>query len=173
MAFNNYYYPSGNAVPDVLNGYKMPYQQPYQQPMQMPYQNQLAYQPQMPVNQSNNDSDIIWVMGEAAAQSYPVAKNTTITLWDKNNPTIYIKSADINGVPSMRILDFTERQADGENAPKKHECTCANNFINKEEFATFKDEFQALKDDMEDLSYKYEKLSNKLTPKKSKPQEVE
>lgn len=169
MAYNNYYYPNANAVPDVLSGYKMPYQQTYQQPMQMPYQ------PQMPVNQmaNNFDSDIIWVMGEVAAQSYPVARNTTITLWDKNNPTIYIKSCDMNGVPSMRVLDFTERQADGENTPKKHDCTCANNFINKEEFAAFKEEFQALKDDMEDLSYKYEKLSNKLTPKKSKPQEEE
>ena len=47
----------------------------YQQQMQMPMQNQPTPQP---------SNDMIWVLGEIEAQSYPVAPNNTVTLWDKN-----------------------------------------------------------------------------------------
>ena len=57
-------------------------------------------------NQSNN---LIWVQGEAGAKSYLVAPNTTVQLWDSESPTIYLKSADASGMPSMRILDYTFR----------------------------------------------------------------
>lgn len=52
---------------------------------------------------------MIWVQGEAAAKSYLVAAGNTVPLWDSENMCIYVKSVDASGVPSMRILDYTER----------------------------------------------------------------
>lgn len=40
-----------------------------------------------------------------------VAPNTTVQLWDSEQPTIYLKSADASGMPSMKILDYSVRDA--------------------------------------------------------------
>jgi len=55
------------------------------------------------------ESGIIWVQGEAGAKAYLVAPGSTVQLWDSENPVIYLKSADMSGMPSMRVLDYTER----------------------------------------------------------------
>lgn len=72
----------------------------------------IGYYPQiqtsMPQTQQSN-SGIIWVTGEAGAKSYMVAPNNTVQLWDSESQTIYLKSADASGMPSMRILDYTIR----------------------------------------------------------------
>lgn len=78
------------------NGYPMTYQNPYM-PTYQP-----AQQPQ---------SGIIWIQGEAAAKSYLVAPNTSVALWDSESQTVYIKSADGSGMPSMKILDYTIRDS--------------------------------------------------------------
>lgn len=62
---------------------------------------------QAPGNQPQNG--LIWVQGEAAAKSYPVAPNQTIQLWDSEAQVIYLKSADASGMPSMKVLDYTIR----------------------------------------------------------------
>ena len=77
--------------------YSSPYQ-PYTQP---------TYQPQMPQNQVN--TGVIWIQGESGAKSYLVAPNSTVTLWDSEAQTIYIKSADATGMPSIRTLDYSIR----------------------------------------------------------------
>jgi len=53
--------------------------------------------------------DRIWVRGEEGANSYLVAPGASIVLWDSESPTIYIKSADARGIPTMEILDYTKR----------------------------------------------------------------
>lgn len=68
-----------------------------------------TYQP-MYYQQPQNTS-IIWVQGEAGAKSYLVAPNTTVQLWDSERQTIYLKSADASGMPSIRTLDYTFREA--------------------------------------------------------------
>lgn len=50
-------------------------------------------------------------IGEAGAKSYLVAPNNTVQLWDSESQTIYLKSADVSGMPSMRVLDYTIRDA--------------------------------------------------------------
>lgn len=80
------------------NGFPMTYPQMYQQQ---------TYQPQMQQNQ--NGSSIIWIQGESAAKSYLVAPGATVVLFDSESQTIYLKSADATGLPSMRILDYTIR----------------------------------------------------------------
>lgn len=112
------------------------YQQPMQAPqMQMPMQNQPTPQP---------SNDMIWVLGEIEAQSYPVAPNNTVTLWDKNETTIYIKSVNAQGIPSMRILDFSERLPNAPKTAEKHECQCGNKYASKEQFEALETKFKAL-----------------------------
>lgn len=53
-------------------------------------------------------NDLIFVLDENAARSYPVANGQKVTLWDKNYPKFYIKSVDQNGIPSFRKFSFTE-----------------------------------------------------------------
>ena len=156
MAYPNYYqggyypqYQSG-AMPDMLNQYKGQYQQPMQ--MQQP----MAQMP-TPTN------DMIWVLSEVEAQSYPVAPNNSVILWDKNNDVVYIKSVNMQGVPSMRVLDYKERTAD--NAPKtpeKHECKCGGKFVSKEDFKALQIEFKSLRSEWETLK---EKPKSKTTKK--------
>ena len=86
------------------------YQNPYLgyyptiQPMVYPQQPMIE-QPQQQsqsVNvqsQSPMDSFFIWVQGEAGAKSYPVARGTTLPLFDSEGDYLYIKSVDVNGVP--------------------------------------------------------------------------
>lgn len=73
-----------------------------------------TYQPiqtsQMSYSSGNNQNNgLIWVIGEAAAKSYPIQPNSTIALWDSESQTVYLKSADASGMPSMKILDYTIR----------------------------------------------------------------
>lgn len=167
MAYPNYYnggyfpqYQNG-AVPDMLNQYKGQYQQPIiQQPM--------VQQMQTPT-QTN---DMIWVLNENEATSYPVAPNNSVVLWDKNEPIIYVKSVNNQGMPSMRVLYFEERNAtpsnSPKNAPKTHECTCGSKYATKEQL-------NAVEGKINDILAMYEELKDKQTTKttKSAKKEVE
>lgn len=69
-----------------------------------------AYPTQMNVGATQpTQNGIIWVQGEAGAKSYLVAPNTTVPLWDSETQTIYLKSADASGMPSMKVIDYTIR----------------------------------------------------------------
>ena len=156
MSYGNYapFYRGNYFNPlQTQEGLNQPMSQPYQQmqPQQMP----IVQQPSAPVN------DMLWVLNESEATSYPVAPNNTVTLWDKNEPTIYIKSVNAQGVPSMRILDFSERT---QNAPKphaEHVCQCGKDFVKI-------DDFKALEAKFEDLVGKFEALNTKSTTAKTK-----
>ena len=141
----NYYNP---AIPqDAAN---MQNQQPIQQQQQMPIQPMQMTQPTpMPSN------DMIWVLNETEATSYPVAPNNSVTLWDKNKDTVYIKSVNMQGVPSMRILDYVERTADNvSKIPDKHVCECGKDFVRKDTFEALQKEFEALRSELEELKAK-------------------
>lgn len=71
-----------------------------------------GYQPYAvaPTQQNaNQQNSRIFVQGETGAKGYLVAPNSSVVLWDTESPTIYIKSADASGMPSMRIFDYQER----------------------------------------------------------------
>ena len=127
--------------------------QQYQQPM--PQQMQPVQTAQQPTN------DFLWVLGQTEAEGYPVAPNNTVTLWDKNLPTIYIKSVNAQGVPSMRVLDFVERTATNPTPPAGTAFNSANNFVTL-------DSFNALKGDVEALRGKLDELKPKNTTKTKK-----
>ena len=133
------------------------FNQQFQQPMaQQMHPVQTA---QLPTN------DFLWVLNENEATSYPVAPNNTVTLWDKNLPTIYIKSVNAQGVPSMRVLDFVERTTTNSTPPVGTAFNSQNNFVTL-------DSFNALKGDVEALRSKLDELNAKPVSK-SKKTEVE
>ena len=103
-------------------------------PMNYPYQ--------VPQQQTNNGS-FIWVQGEAGAKSYLVAPNNTVQLWDSEQNTIYLKSADSTGMPSMKILDYTIR--DTTNVPVKAPLSMpVKEYVTKDELEAFKAEIMKL-----------------------------
>lgn len=69
------------------------------------------YQAYYPQYQQSQNSALIWVQGEAGAKSYLVAPGNTVPLWDSEAQTIYLKSADASGMPSMKVLDYSVREA--------------------------------------------------------------
>ena len=94
------------------------------------YNPQPQYSPQpQNQNQNQNASGIIWVQGEAGAKSYMVAPNTTVQLWDSETNTIYLKSADASGMPSMRILDYTIR----DNAAPQSHADVSGNYVTQDD----------------------------------------
>lgn len=171
MAYNNYYgnpyyqqpnyYGNNGASPDMLNQMKAQYQPQMPQPPQMP-----NIAPISPVQ--NQTNDIIWVQGEAGAKAYLVAPNNTVTLWDSESPTIYLKTADANGVPSMRVLDFTERTANAPKTPVDHTCKCGDKFVPKDDFNALQAKFDGIESKFAELEEKYNTLSAKITTKTAK-----
>jgi hypothetical protein len=131
------------------------YINPMQTAPQMPMQNvpQMEYPQYQQMPQQT--SDMIWVLNESEATAYPVAPNNSVVLWDKNNPVIYVKSVNMQGVPSMRVLDFSERMPD--NATKtsvEHKCQCGGKFAPIEDFKRLQEEFEALQEKVETLNTK-------------------
>ena len=124
------------------------FNQQFQQPMTQPMQNAQTPMQGQPTN------DFLWVLNENEATSYPVAPNNTVTLWDKNLPTIYIKSVNAQGVPSMRILDFTERTATAPKTPSAPSFNSPNNFVTIDSFNALKDDVEALRDKLGELNAK-------------------
>ncbi len=82
--------------------------------------------------QPQNNNGIIWVQGLAGAKSYLVAPNTTVQLWDSESQTIYLKSADMMGMPTIKILDYTIRNSEETKLPIKIDDD--KNYISREEF---------------------------------------
>ena len=102
MPYNSYF-PAGYQP--VQNFYpQYAYAQPNPQPQAAQPTPQAQQNPQ-PIN-----NNIIWVQGEAGAKSYLVAPNTTVQLWDSERQTIYLKSADASGMPSIKTLEYTIRE---------------------------------------------------------------
>lgn len=133
--------------------YRPTYYDPIQQSQMGQYNPQYPQQmqnAQMPM-QAQPTSEFLWVLNENEATSYPVAPNNTVILWDKNLPTVYIKSVNAQGVPSMRVLDFTERTATAAKQPVSAPFGSANNFVTVDSFNALEAKFAALEDKVDEL----------------------
>ena len=133
----------GNMFP---TGYQ-PYG--YQQPLPMPQPIQAQQQ------QAATQGGIIWVQGEAGAKSFLLAPNSTVQLWDSESQTIYLKSTDTSGMPSMKILDYTIRENGSQNASPDAQ--------NTPDFGSF-----VTKDELHTLEEKIQKRLDKLTQKRAR-----
>lgn len=111
--------------------------------------------PQMPANQGQANqpmtSGIIWVQGEAGAKSYLVAPNTTVQLWDSERQTIYIKSADASGMPSIKTLDYTIRDTPQNGVPLASEGSTVA-FATKDEMKALSEKIDALRAEFDGFS---------------------
>lgn len=117
------------------------------QPYQMPQMSQMPQQVQQP----QQNSGITWVLGEAGAKSYLVAPNTTVSLWDSESQTIYLKSADASGMPSIKVLDYTIRDS----APKHPTPVGPQiDYATKEDVGALQGELNKLRDEMTTLMNK-------------------
>lgn len=157
MAYTPYYAPYARPMgyynpsipqenPNMQNG------QQFQQPQQMPIQTPLQ---QMTMAQPTPTNDMLFVLNETEATAYPVAPNNSVTLWDKNKDTVYIKSVNMQGVPSMRILDYVERTSDNAlKTPHKHDCQCGNKFVSIDAFMALQSDLEALRSELEELKAK-------------------
>ena len=132
MAYNN-------GFPMSYPQYPQQYPQQYQQPIPTPQQ-QMQQQPQ-------NVGGPIWVSGEAGAKAFLVAPNTTVQLWDSENPVIYLKSADASGMPSIKVIDYTIRNAqnDVKKTPLDNE---PKEYATKDDMAALKAELMRKIDDI-------------------------
>ena len=106
-------------------GFPMGYTQYYPMQQTMPPQGTQA---------ANNG--IIWVQGEAGAKSYLVAPNNTVQLWDSESQTIYLKSADASGMPTMKILDYTIRDTAQNTTPAIAQQA---DFVTRDELSRFEE----------------------------------
>lgn len=119
MNYYGFQQPALNPVPDLLNAFKSPYQ-PQAQPQ----------------------SGILWVQGEQAAKSFPVAAGSTVVLWDSENPLIHVKSVDGAGLPNMRTFEIKERTETKIEVPKTE-------FVGKEDFKALQERVEALAEKIE------------------------
>ena len=120
----------------------------------MNYQPQRMYYPQ--ANQQPQVSNgITWVQGMESAKSYLVAPNTTVALFDSENQSIYLKSADASGMPSMKILDYKIR----DNAPSGSLSTPHSEFATKVDVESIKKDILALKGRVDSMMRKGDEVN--------------
>ena len=120
----------------------------------MNYQPQRMYYPQ--ANQQPQVSNgITWVQGMESAKSYLVAPNTTVALFDSENQSIYLKSADASGMPSMKILDYKIR----DNAPSGSVSDPHNEFATKVDVESIRKDILALKGRVDSMMQKGDEVN--------------
>lgn len=114
--------------------------QPMPQPMDRLAQLQSQYQqavniPQPTPQQINQG--LLWVSGEVGAKSYLVAPNSTVLLMDSDAQRFYLKSADMSGMPSLRIFEYTEVQNTTQTsviAPNSDSKELDSKYVTREEY---------------------------------------
>ena len=110
-------------------------------------------QPAPPV-QATVQGGVIWVSGEAGAKSYLVAPNNSVVLFDSEGQTIYIKSADATGMPSIKVLDYTVRETakNGVNSPVPSSVGKSPEYATKDDLRALSDRIDALKEKMKGMT---------------------
>lgn len=146
MPYNSYF-PMSYAQQYYPNYAQM---QPQPQPS-APQPQQQAQPQQAPVN-----SSIIWVQGEAGMKAYLVAPNTTVQLWDSERQTIYLKSADASGMPSVKVLDYTIRDQTSPASPVSAAAAPAPDYATKAEVSALAGQVEALKAELSGITAKKE-----------------
>lgn len=149
MNYNPYqqYQQFGQTFPPAYNS---AYQSTMGSQQQMPMQT-TQMQPQMtPQPMQEVSGDMIWVQGIEGAKAYFVARDSMAILWDSENPVIYIKTADSSGIPTTRILDYTERYQN-QNIPGFNQRQNNADYVSR-------DEFNNLNTRLNELTAKYDQI---------------
>lgn len=135
-------------------------QQPqYTQPQPMVQQS--VQQPQQPKLETN-DSYFVWVQGEAGAKAYPVARGTTLPLFDTEGDFVYFKSVDNNGVPLPLVVKVLSDPESIAQEVKQVEEIPTIPQIDMTQYVT-KEKYDELKKNYEDLELRILELETKPT----------
>lgn len=114
--------------------------------------------PIMPQAQANQNNGMIWVQGIEGAKAYLVAPGKSIPLWDSEMQTIYIKSADPNGIPRpLTVIDYTIREPQPAIESPAFD---TSGFATKEDLASIEDKLGGLANLVSELSEKLERKPN-------------
>ena len=101
----------------------------------------MAYYPYQPYyQQAQQPASLIWVNSIAEAQTYPVAPNNAVALWDSK--TLFIKQADASGRPSMKVYDLVERVEAPPDEPR---------YATKDDISAIRAAIEAVRDDIETI----------------------
>lgn len=126
-------------------------QQPVMLPTQMPGTSQS-------VPEQTNDSYMVWVQGKAGAQSYPVARGTTLPLFDSEGDYVYFKSVDNSGVPMPLV---TKVLSDPPIEVKTEVVETSVQQVDMSEYVT--------KEKYDELQKKYSELEGRILELETKP----
>ncbi len=120
-----------------------------------------GYQQPQPTQMYNPNSRK-WVQGLAGAKSYLVAPNQTVDLWDSESQTIYVKSADASGLPTLKVLDYTLRD-NGSNLAENNVLNSEREFVSINDFKALESKLTMLENELMSLKTpKHEKKVNNL-----------
>lgn len=103
----------------------------------------------MPYQQPQQNNGLTWVQGEAAAKSWYVPPGTTSALWDSEAQTIYLKTADASGMPSMKVLDYVVR---GTEKPQNSVSEAKVDYVTKADLDAVYERINDLRDEIDNLS---------------------
>lgn len=76
----------------------------------------------------NNNTNIIWTMGQESAKAYPLFPGKTVMLMDSESPRFFIKSVDASGYATLKTYSFQEEPSTS--APTAH---AEANYITREQ----------------------------------------
>lgn len=154
-----------------------PYYAPYQYPNFYAQNDLYKAQNQQPIQNTNQQfntpqtanmaqkNDMIWVLNESEAAAYPVAPNCSVVLWHKSEPILYIKSASMQGVPSMKIIDYKERTETPPETPIKGSNSAYDKFATKDQINTLQGEIDTLKTKLDKINTENTEDKPKTTKK--------
>ena len=93
--------------------------------------------PYQPQSNTQSNSGLLWVQGEAGAKSFLVAPGQSVLLMDSENSRFYLKSADASGMPlPLRIFDYkecTETHAQPTQTSAATSTISLDNFVTRDE----------------------------------------
>lgn len=139
----------------------------------MSYQPQYSniQQPQISNAQPANYSDMIFVQGKDAAKVYPVARGSSVVLFDSEGDKFYIKAVDNTGMP-MRLRTFSyaevmEEEPHGMSSLAPQEVDTSQ-FATKQELRTLVNTVETLADKVQNIEVPKIEEKPKTTTRKMK-----
>ena len=127
-------------------------------PMVYPQQQVVEQNSNVQSGQTSLNSLMVWVQGKAGAQSYPVARGTTLPLFDSEGDYVYIKSVDNNGIP----LPLVTKVISDPPVEVKAEIVETNTQVDMSDYVT-KASYDEIKKKYEDLEMRILELETKPT----------
>lgn len=142
MAWNyNNYFPATYSGGMGMNQYPNSMQNNY-----IPQQN----------NQQMPNTNMQWVQGIEGAKAFQQPPNTITPLWDSDAQTIYLKSTDASGRPSIEPLDYSYRNQSNQQSNRSEvvdvQAHDMSNYATKEDMTSIKDQLSALRNELANMN---------------------